>query len=59
MMAQAFVEHVARSNERKLIAISSRLGSIAGNSGRYTYRASKTALNMEWKCLSIDLAPRA
>ena len=26
MMAEAFVEHVARSKERKLIAISSRLG---------------------------------
>jgi len=59
MMAQAFVEHVARSTERKLIAISSILGSIAGNTGgRYIYRASKTALNMEWSCLARDLAPR-
>jgi NAD(P)-dependent dehydrogenase (short-subunit alcohol dehydrogenase family) len=57
MMAEAFVEHVARSKGRKLIAISSRLGSIAlANSGRYAYRASKAALNMEWKGLSIDLA---
>ena len=56
MMAEAFVEHVARSQERKLIAISSRLGSIAlADSGRYAYRASKTALNMEWKGLSKDL----
>ena len=59
MMAQAFVEHVARSTERKLIAISSILGSIANNTGsRYIYRASKTALNMEWNCLAKDLAPR-
>ncbi len=59
MMAQAFVEHVARSSERKLIAISSILGSIANNAGsRYIYRASKTALNMEWSCLAKDLAPR-
>jgi NAD(P)-dependent dehydrogenase (short-subunit alcohol dehydrogenase family) len=59
MMAQAFVEHVARSTERKLIAISSILGSIASNTGgRYIYRASKTALNMEWNCLAKDLAPR-
>lgn len=59
MMAQAFVEHVARSTERKLIAISSILGSIADNTGgRYIYRASKTALNMEWSCLARDLAPR-
>lgn len=59
MMAQAFVEHVARSTERKLIAISSILGSISNNTGgRYIYRASKTALNMEWHCLAKDLAPR-
>ncbi|CAN5912218.1 SDR family oxidoreductase [soil metagenome] len=57
MMAEAFVEHVARSQQRKLIAISSRLGSIAlADNGRYAYRASKTALNMEWKGLSLDLA---
>jgi NAD(P)-dependent dehydrogenase (short-subunit alcohol dehydrogenase family) len=57
MIAEAFVEHVARSKERKLIAISSRLGSITHNDGgRYAYRASKTALNMEWKSLSKDLA---
>jgi NAD(P)-dependent dehydrogenase (short-subunit alcohol dehydrogenase family) len=57
MIAEAFVEHVAGSKERKLIAISSRLGSITHNDGgRYAYRASKTALNMEWKSLSKDLA---
>jgi NAD(P)-dependent dehydrogenase (short-subunit alcohol dehydrogenase family) len=58
-MAEAFVEHVAGSQQRKLIAISSRLGSIAmADNGRYAYRASKTALNMEWKGLSIDLGGR-
>lgn len=58
-MAEAFVEHVARSQHKKLIAISSRLGSIAmADNGRYAYRASKTALNMEWKGLSIDLGRR-
>lgn len=57
MIAEAFVEHVARSQGRKLIAISSRLGSIGlADSGRYAYRASKAALNMEWKGLSKDLA---
>ena len=57
MIAAAFVEHVARSQGRKLIAISSRLGSIGlADSGRYAYRASKAALNMEWKGLSKDLA---
>ena len=59
MMAEAFVEHVARSKDRKLIAMSSRLGSIElANSGRYAYRASKAALNMKWKGLSIDLADK-
>jgi NAD(P)-dependent dehydrogenase (short-subunit alcohol dehydrogenase family) len=59
MMAEAFIDHVARSTERKLIAISSRLGSITHcNSGRYAYRASKTALNMEWKGLSVDTASK-
>ncbi len=56
MMAEAFVEHVARSKQRKLIAITSILGSLANNNGgRYAYRASKTALNMEWSCLAKDL----
>jgi len=59
MMAEAFVDHIARSKDRKLIAISSRLGSITHcNSGRYAYRASKTALNMEWKGLSVDTASK-
>jgi len=59
MMAEAFVEHVARSQQRKMIAISSILGSIGRNTGgRYTYRASKTALNMEWNCLAKDLEPK-
>ena len=59
MMAEAFADHVARSEQRKLIAITSVLGSIANNNGgRYFYRASKTALNMEWNCLSKDLADK-
>lgn len=59
MMAEAFVEQVAASKDRKLIAISSRLGSITHNDGaRYAYRASKTALNMEWKSLSKDTAAK-
>jgi NAD(P)-dependent dehydrogenase (short-subunit alcohol dehydrogenase family) len=55
VMAEAFVDHVARSQQKKLIAISSRLGSITHNEGgMYAYRASKTALNMEWQSLSKD-----
>jgi len=56
MMAEAFAPHVARSAQKKLIGISSILGSIGkNNGGRYFYRASKTALNMEWSVLAKDL----
>ncbi len=59
MMAGAFVDHVARSKDRKLVAISSRMGSIANNGGgSYAYRASKTALNMEWSCVARDVAAK-
>lgn len=59
MMAESFADHVASSRDRKLVAISSRLGSITfADNGRYSYRASKAALNMEWKGLSIDLASK-
>jgi NAD(P)-dependent dehydrogenase (short-subunit alcohol dehydrogenase family) len=59
VMAEAFVEHVARSNDRKMIALSSVLGSIGHNDGgRYAYRASKAALNMEWTSLAKDTADK-
>lgn len=59
-LAEAFVNHVAASTLRRMIAISSRLGSIALNEsgGRYAYNASKAALNMGWKSLSCDLRGR-
>ena len=57
VMAEAFVPHVARSADKKLVAITSQLGSITNNNGgMYAYRASKTALNMEWRSLSLDTA---
>lgn len=59
MMADAFLEHVARSKDRKMIALSSVLGSIGLNDGsRYAYRASKAALNMQWTSLAKDTAGR-
>lgn len=56
-MTEAFVGHVARSAGRKIVAISSDLGSMASNvSGKlYAYRASKAALNACMKSLAIDL----
>jgi NAD(P)-dependent dehydrogenase (short-subunit alcohol dehydrogenase family) len=55
-LAGAFVEAVTRSKERKMIAITSRLGSIAANNdgSLYGYRSSKAALNALWRSFAID-----
>ena len=59
VVAQAFTEHVARSAERKMVAISSALGSISETSGGYyAYRMSKAALNMAMATIAKDLASR-
>lgn len=59
-MAECFVEQVARSQQRKIVTLSSKMGSVAdnGSGGSYIYRSSKTAVNMVMKSLSIDLAAR-
>jgi NAD(P)-dependent dehydrogenase (short-subunit alcohol dehydrogenase family) len=56
-MAEAFVRHVAASEQRKIVALSSVLGSIAKNEigGLYAYRATKAALNAVMRSLAIDL----
>ncbi len=55
-LAAAFHAQVARSAERKMIAITSRLGSIGANSegGMYAYRSSKAALNAAWRSYALD-----
>lgn len=59
VVAQAFTEHVARSAEKKIVAISSSMGSIGeGSGGHYAYRMSKAALNMAMTALGRDLQPR-
>jgi NAD(P)-dependent dehydrogenase (short-subunit alcohol dehydrogenase family) len=56
-MAEAFLPHLEAGKEKKLIAITSRLGSIELNEGgRYSYRSSKAALNSAWKSLAGDTA---
>ncbi len=57
-VAEAFVTHVARSAQKKCVAISSIVGSIASirSGGLYAYRGSKAALNAVVKSLAIDLA---
>ena len=54
--ACAFVGHVARSGERKMLAMSSWTGSISSNTtgGHYAYRASKAALNALWRSFALD-----
>jgi NAD(P)-dependent dehydrogenase (short-subunit alcohol dehydrogenase family) len=55
LLAKAVLPAVERSGG-KLIAISTKMGSIADNSsgGFVAYRSSKSALNMAWKSLAVD-----
>lgn len=59
-IAECFIDHVARSDLKMLVFISSRMGSIGLNltGGAYAYRSSKAGLNAIAKSLAIDLAPR-
>ncbi|HSH73236.1 MAG TPA: SDR family oxidoreductase [Methylophilaceae bacterium] len=59
-IAEAFVEHVAISQLKKIVTLSSKMGSLDDNTsgGSYPYRTSKTAVNMVMKSLAIDLKPR-
>jgi len=56
-MAEAFVEHVARSEQKKIVTLTSILGSIEKNriGSLYAYRASKAAVNAIMRSMSIDL----
>jgi len=58
-MAEAFVQHVAKSQLKKMAVLTSKMGSIDDNTSgeSYIYRSSKTAVNMVMKNLSIDLKP--
>ena len=59
-VTEAFVEHVARSERRLVVTITSGMGSLADNTsgGSIAYRSSKAAVNMVMRCAAIDLAPR-
>ena len=59
-VSEAFVEHIARSDQKKIVTITSRMGSIADNEsgGAYPYRSSKAALNAVMRSLAADLKPR-
>jgi NAD(P)-dependent dehydrogenase (short-subunit alcohol dehydrogenase family) len=58
-VTEAFVDAVAASEQRKIVTISSGLGSIADTTGGYlAYRASKAAVNMLMASLAVELRPR-
>lgn len=59
-VTEAFLDHVSRSGQRLVVAISSHMGSIADiTDGRnYAYRSSKAALNAAMRGLSHELAGR-
>jgi len=58
-ISEAFVDHVARSERKLIVTLTSGMGSIADNTsgGSIAYRSSKAALNMVMRSLAIDLAP--
>ncbi len=60
LLVQNLLKNICLGHEKKMIFISSRVGSITENTGgaMYAYRSSKTALNQVVKSLSIDLFDR-
>ena len=54
--AGAFLAQVARSGERKMLAVSSVAGSVTSviAGGMYAYRSSKAALNATWRAFALD-----
>jgi NAD(P)-dependent dehydrogenase (short-subunit alcohol dehydrogenase family) len=57
-VSAVFADAVAKSELKRIVAISSQMGSIADNSsgGSYIYRSSKAGLNAAMKSLAHDLA---
>ncbi len=55
-MAEAFMPHVMASEQKKIIAVSSSMGSIKKTFGiLYIYRSSKAALNMAYATLAKEM----
>jgi NAD(P)-dependent dehydrogenase (short-subunit alcohol dehydrogenase family) len=58
-LAEAFVDNVASGRDRKMVALSSRMGSTADSSGgTLIYRSSKAALNNAWRNIALQLRDR-
>ena len=56
-ISEAFVDHVARSQRKLIVTLTSGMGSITDNTSGGSI-ASKAAVNMVTRSLAIDLAPR-
>jgi len=58
-LVESFADHIARSERKLVVLMSSQMGSTEeANGGAYIYRSSKAALNNVAKNLSQDLAAR-
>jgi NAD(P)-dependent dehydrogenase (short-subunit alcohol dehydrogenase family) len=59
-LAHALADNVARSEQKRIVSISSTMGSIGdnGSAGDFVYRSSKAALNMAMKGLANELKER-
>jgi NAD(P)-dependent dehydrogenase (short-subunit alcohol dehydrogenase family) len=59
-MAEAFIENVAASNQRKIVSVTSIAASMTKNvtGDYYSYRSSKAALNAVARSMAIDLKQR-
>lgn len=59
-LTAVFEPHVAKSQLKRVVVITSKMGSISDNTsgGSYIYRSSKAALNAIMKSLAVDLQPK-
>ena len=59
-IVEAFLDQILNSDLKKVVSITSKMGSIDDNTsgGSYIYRSSKTALNSMMRSLTHDLADR-
>ena len=57
---EVFVDHIARSERRLIVTITSGMGSITDNTsgGSIAYRTSKAAVNMAVRSVAAELTPR-
>jgi NAD(P)-dependent dehydrogenase (short-subunit alcohol dehydrogenase family) len=57
---ESFIDHIARSERRLVVTITSGMGSLADTTtgGFIPYRSSKAAVNMVMRSAAIDLTPR-